>query len=94
MGVKIVLQFVFLALGVYADLSFMYGRHESCGPYATFLYQADFEMGSVVLDKPGEYCLGEDIRFFPNSEEVLAANGRVSSLETIGRVLADQMVES
>jgi hypothetical protein len=46
-------------------------------------------MGSVILDEPGEYCLGEDIKFFPNNEDVLRANFKTPSSLTIGRVLHD-----
>jgi hypothetical protein len=63
----------------------------TCGYEATRLYQRDFENGTVILDDPGTYCLGEDISFFPNSEDTLRHYGVHPSAENIGRVLATQM---
>jgi hypothetical protein len=52
-----------------------YFEHTSCPPDCTFLWQNDFDYGTVVLDTAGLYCLGEDIKFFPNSEKILLKNG-------------------
>jgi hypothetical protein len=72
---------------------YMYGKHKSCGQGSIELFQKDFEMGSVILDREGGYyCLGEDIKFFPNNEDVLRANGKNPTQEKIGRVLPEQTI--
>ena len=37
----------------------------------TYLYQKDFEEGTYLINKPGEYKLAEDISFNPNSTRAL-----------------------
>ena len=54
------------------------------------LYQSDFENGTVVIEQPGYYCLGEDVAFDPNSADTLRKYGQDPSSENIGRVLNAQ----
>jgi hypothetical protein len=89
-----------IALTAYVALSgtnyasyHMYYQHIGCPADSLILYQNDFDQGTVVLDTAGCYCLGEDIKFFPNSEVTLKRNGKSVNFENIGRVLSDQMTD-
>ena len=54
------------------------------------LYQMDFENGTYILDEPGYYCLGEDIKFDPNNADTLRKYGEDPSYKNINRVLDSQ----
>jgi hypothetical protein len=95
--IRIIACFVLLASlasahpGRYRYNYYRYGDHLNCGWDATRLYQRDFENGTVIITEPGEYCLGEDVKFFPNSEETLLYYGKEASWRQVGRVLPEQM---